>query len=37
MDGNESFLLIVSVDPMEPTGDALNEDILPKGGQNNEW
>lgn len=36
MDGKESFLLIVSVDPMEPTGDALNEDILPKGGQNNE-
>ncbi len=31
--GKESFLLIVSVDPAEPTGDALNQDILPKGGQ----
>lgn len=31
----DSFLLIVSVDPAEPTGDALNEDILPKGGKNN--
>lgn len=32
-EGKESFLLIVSVDPAEPTGDALNRDILPKGGQ----
>lgn len=35
MQDKESFLLIVSVDPAEPTGDALNQDILPKGGQNN--
>ncbi len=33
MKDKESFLLIVSVDPAEPTGDALNQDILPKGGQ----
>ena len=32
MSGKDSFLLIVSVDPQEPTGDALNEDLLPKGG-----
>ncbi len=37
LNGKESFLLIVSVDPSEPTGDALNEDILPmKGGAANE-
>lgn len=30
MADNESYLLVVSVDPFEPTGDSLNEDALPK-------
>lgn len=30
MKDNESYLLVVSVDPFEPTGDALNEAVLPK-------
>lgn len=34
MQDDDSFLLIVAVNPAEPTGDALNEDILPKGGRN---
>lgn len=30
MADKESYLLVVSVDPFEPTGDSLNEDALPK-------
>lgn len=32
MADKESYLLVVSVDPFEPTGDSLNEDALPKKG-----
>lgn len=30
MADKDSYLLVVSVDPFEPTGDSLNEDVLPK-------
>lgn len=30
MDSEGSYLLVVSVDPYEPTGDSLNENVLPK-------
>lgn len=30
MKDKDSYLLVVSVDPFEPTGDALNENVLPK-------
>ena len=29
MSDRESYLLVISVDPFEPTGDSLNEDTLP--------
>lgn len=32
MSDKESYLLVVSVDPFEPTGDSLNEDTLPGKG-----